>query len=48
MSYLRFIDILQMDPDMTNTEMFNELNEYIEKQQDMMRAKDSRLSITAG
>jgi subtilisin family serine protease len=41
MSYLRFIDILQMDRDMTNTEMFSELNEYIEKQQDMMRAKDS-------
>jgi subtilisin family serine protease len=41
MSYLRFIEILQMDRDMTNTEMFGELNEYIEKQQDMMRAKDS-------
>ncbi|CAN5695876.1 S8 family peptidase [soil metagenome] len=51
MSYLRFIEILQMDRDMTNTEMFSELNEYIEKQQDMMRAKDSpvinyRKSIT--
>jgi cell wall-associated protease len=41
MSYLRFIELLQMDRDMTNTEMFDELNDYIEKQQDMMRAKDS-------
>lgn len=41
MSYLRFIELLQMDRDMTNTEMFEELNDYIEKQQDMMRAKDS-------
>jgi cell wall-associated protease len=41
MTYLRILEILQMDRDMTNTEVFKELNEYIEKQQDMLRAKDS-------
>lgn len=41
MGFLRIVDILQMDPDMTNAEIFSDLNEYVEKQQDMMRAKDS-------
>lgn len=41
MGYLRIVDVLQLDHDMTNSEIFSELNEYIEKQQDMMRAKDS-------
>jgi subtilisin family serine protease len=41
MGYLRIIDVMQLDHDMTNYEMFTELHEYIEKQQDMMRAKDS-------
>lgn len=41
LSYLRFIELLQMDREMTNSEMFRQLKEYIEKQQDFMRAKDS-------
>lgn len=41
MSYLKFVDLLQLDRDMTNTEMFSELKDFINKQQDLQRAKDS-------
>lgn len=41
MSYLKIVDLLQLDRDMTNTEIFTELKEFINKQQDLQRAKDS-------
>jgi cell wall-associated protease len=41
MSYLKFVDLLQLDRDMTNTEMFSELRGFIEKQTDLQKAKDS-------
>lgn len=41
MSYLRVVNLLQLDRDLTNTEIFGQLNDFIRRQQDLQKAKDS-------
>jgi cell wall-associated protease len=40
MGYLRFVELLQMDRDMTNTQMFDELQEFIDSKEDFIKAKE--------
>lgn len=39
--YIRFTELLEMDPDKNNRQIFNDLNEYIEQQKELQNGKES-------